>query len=71
VPLRVVAIGAAQAVDGADVTLADAEGRCRARYGVPASGVAYLLRPDQHVCARWLTLDASRLQAAMRGALPQ
>jgi 3-(3-hydroxy-phenyl)propionate hydroxylase len=71
VPLRVVAIGAAQAVDGADVTLADAEGRCRARYGVPASGAAYLLRPDQHVCARWLTLDASRLQAALRGALPQ
>jgi 3-(3-hydroxy-phenyl)propionate hydroxylase len=71
VPLRIIAIGAAQTVRGADVTLPDAEGRCRARYGVPASGAAYLLRPDQHVCARWLTLDASRLQAALRYALPQ
>ncbi|MDI3511956.1 MAG: 3-(3-hydroxy-phenyl)propionate hydroxylase, partial [Betaproteobacteria bacterium] len=40
-------------------------------YGVRASGAAYLLRPDQHVCARWLTLDAHRLQAALTAALPQ
>jgi hypothetical protein len=38
----------------------------RERYGVPTSGGAYLLRPDQHVCARWLTLDATRLQAAFQ-----
>ncbi len=69
VPLRVVAIGAAQPVAGADVTLADPQGRVRARYGVPASGAAYLLRPDQHVCARWLTLDATRLHAALQQAL--
>ena len=43
----------------------------RQRYGVQASGAAYLLRPDQHVCARWLTLDAVRLQAALNAALPQ
>ncbi len=36
-----------------------------------ARGAAYLLRPDQHVCARWLTLDAVRLQAALNTALPQ
>lgn len=70
VPLRVTAIGAARPVAGADQTLADADGRVRQRYGVPASGAAYLLRPDQHVCARWLTLDASRLQAALNTALP-
>ncbi len=70
VPLRVIAIGADQDVQGADLSLRDAHGRCRARYGVPASGAAYLLRPDQHVCARWLTLDAVRLQAALRRALP-
>jgi 3-(3-hydroxy-phenyl)propionate hydroxylase len=29
-----------------------------------------LLRPDQHICARWLTLDAARLQAALAKALP-
>jgi len=71
VPLRVVAVGATGAVAGADRSLADADGRCRQRYGVPAGGAAYLLRPDQHVCARWLTLDATRLQAALDTALPR
>ena len=45
--------------------------RTRRRYGVQASGAGYLLRPDQHVCARWLTLDATRLQAALDTVLPQ
>jgi 3-(3-hydroxy-phenyl)propionate hydroxylase len=71
VPLKVTAVGAAQPVAGADQTLTDADGHLRARYGVQASGAAYLLRPDQHVCARWLTLDATRLQAALATALPQ
>ncbi len=71
VALRVTAVGAAQPVAGADQTFADADGHLRARYGVQASGAAYLLRPDQHVCARWLTLDAVRLQAALKTALPQ
>jgi 3-(3-hydroxy-phenyl)propionate hydroxylase len=71
VALRLIAIGAAQPVAGADLTLADADGHVRERYGVPASGGGYLLRPDQHVCARWLTLDAVRLQTALHTALPQ
>ena len=71
VPVRTIAVGAAAPVQGADLTLADAEGRCRARYGVRASGAAYLLRPDQHVCARWISLDATRLQAALKNALAQ
>lgn len=71
VPLKVIAIGASQPVTGADLTMADADGHLRERYGVLASGGAYLLRPDQHVCARWLTLDATRLQAALKTALPQ
>ena len=71
VPLRVIAVGAAQPVAGANLTLLDADGHLRKRYGVQASGAAYLLRPDQHVCARWLTLDATRLQAALNTALPQ
>lgn len=70
VGLRITAVGAAQPVQGADQTLADADGRVRERYGVPASGAGYLLRPDQHVCARWLTLDATRLDAALAQALP-
>ncbi|OGB72398.1 MAG: monooxygenase [Burkholderiales bacterium RIFOXYC12_FULL_65_23] len=71
IALRVTAVGATQPVAGADQTLADADGHLRERYGVQASGAAYLLRPDQHVCARWLTLDAVRLQAALNTALPQ
>ena len=70
-PLRVTAVGSAQPVEGADQTLHDHDGHFRERYGVQANGAAYLLRPDQHVCARWLTLDATRLQAALHAALPQ
>ena len=70
VAVRVTAVGAAQPAAGADQTFADADGHFRQRYGVQASGGAYLLRPDQHVCARWLTLDAVRLQAAFDTALP-
>jgi 3-(3-hydroxy-phenyl)propionate hydroxylase len=70
VPLNVIAVGSAQPVIGSDKTLPDTAGHLRARYGVPANGGAYLLRPDQHVCARWLTLDATRLQAALNNALP-
>ena len=70
-PLNVSAIGATQPVTGADQYLPDADGHLRQRYGVAANGGAYLLRPDQHVCARWITLDATRLQAALTNALPQ
>jgi len=70
VPVRVMAVGTA-ATDGADVCLRDADGHLRSRYGVGNSGAAYLLRPDQHVCARWLTLDPTRLRAAFAAALPQ
>jgi 3-(3-hydroxy-phenyl)propionate hydroxylase len=74
-PLNVIAVGASHGVKGANKHLPDADGHLRARYGIPADGrahdVAYLLRPDQHICARWLHLDAPRLQAALQTALPQ
>lgn len=70
-PLNVIAVGATQPVAGANKHLPDADGHLRQRYGVPAYGGAYLLRPDQHICARWLTLDAKRLQSALTKALPQ
>jgi 3-(3-hydroxy-phenyl)propionate hydroxylase len=69
-PLNVTAVGAAQPVAGADKHLPDADGHLRARYGITTHGGAYLLRPDQHICARWLTLDAKRLQTALTTALP-
>lgn len=70
VPLRIIAISSGNGdLMGADLLLHDSAGRCRARYGVPAAGAAYLLRPDQHVCARWLTLDSQRLELALERAL--
>ncbi len=69
VPLRVLAVGGIAPVEGADDVLADVRGQLRARYGVTARGAAYLLRPDQHVCARWMSLDAERLRAALSNAL--
>ena len=66
-PLQVIAVGASQPVGGADQSLPDADGHLRERYGLQDGG-AYLLRPDQHVCARWLHLDAPRLRAALINA---
>jgi 3-(3-hydroxy-phenyl)propionate hydroxylase len=48
--------------------LSDPQGRVHSRYGVTTPGSAYLLRPDQHICARWLHLDAQRLNAALAQA---
>jgi 3-(3-hydroxy-phenyl)propionate hydroxylase len=45
-----------------------AGGQAWLRYGVRDPGAAYLLRPDQHVCARWLTISPHRLDAALRRA---
>ncbi|TCP04173.1 FAD-dependent oxidoreductase [Caldimonas thermodepolymerans] len=66
--LVVVPRGAA-APDVADaVVLEDREGLLAQRYdGAP--GTVYLLRPDQHVCARWRRPDGPALGRAMRRAL--
>ena len=69
--LRVTVAGTPGPVDGADQALADPNGRLRARYGVESDGAAYLLRPDQHVCARWKALDAERLRAAIGHIFPK
>ncbi len=76
VPLRVIAVGASAPTADTDLVppdlvLPDRDGRLRARYGMASAGSAYLLRPDQHVCARWLSLDATRLRAALHRALPR
>ena len=48
--------------------LHDAEGLLAARYdGQP--GTVYLLRPDQHVAARWRRFDGARIAAAMNRCL--
>jgi 3-(3-hydroxy-phenyl)propionate hydroxylase len=48
--------------------LGDPEGLVVRRYdGRPGS--FYLLRPDQHICARWRRLDGDRLDGALARAL--
>lgn len=50
--------------------LVDVQGLAVQRYsGLP--GTFYLLRPDQHVAARWRTLDPGRIQAALARATAQ
>ncbi|MBK6853723.1 MAG: FAD-dependent monooxygenase [Burkholderiales bacterium] len=58
-----------QASDGPDRVIHDAAGRVWDSYGVGRAGAAYLLRPDQHVVARWINLDAQRLNSALARAL--
>ena len=50
--------------------IVDAQGLVAKRYDAQP-GTAYLLRPDQHVLARWRSLDSARLQAALVRALGQ
>jgi len=63
--IRVSAIGATGHVQGTDQTFTDTNGHLREQYGIHCAGGAYLLRPDQHISARWVTLDAVRLQSAL------
>ncbi|MFM0646042.1 FAD-dependent oxidoreductase [Paraburkholderia bryophila] len=46
----------------------DADGHANARYDAKP-GTFYLIRPDQHVCARWRQLDADAVTQALKRAL--
>jgi len=60
-PVRVLSISASD----------DPSGVLSARYLGAGSGAHYLIRPDQHVAARWSRCDADALDAALRGARAQ
>ena len=67
---------AAVAIDGVtaeplSVTTArdDPDGALAARYLGDAEAAVYLIRPDQHVAARWAGCDASAIKAALRRAI--
>jgi len=61
-PVKVLTVSA----EGAD--LHDTAGLLASRYDLQP-GTVYLLRPDQHVCARWRAADADTVAAAIRHAL--
>ena len=65
-PLRVLTVGDAGSDSRADWI--DAQGLARERYDLQP-GSALLLRPDQHVCARWRRPDGDALRAALQRAL--
>lgn len=48
-------------------TLHDAQGLFAERYGA-RPGTCYLIRPDQHVCARWRRFELSAVSAALARA---
>jgi 3-(3-hydroxy-phenyl)propionate hydroxylase len=68
-PLQVLALADADAPSADPAAIDDADGRIVRHLGLPGPGAACLLRPDQHLCARWLRLDADRLDHALRRAL--
>ena len=68
VPLEVLAIRSPTRPTTDDVAVVDTTGVLARRYDA-TPGTAYLLRPDQHVCARWRTPDATALRDALRRAL--
>jgi 3-(3-hydroxy-phenyl)propionate hydroxylase len=71
IPLKLVVVtrGDAQAaaLPGMHV-VHDAEGLANARYDA-THGTFYLVRPDQHVCARWRQVDMSAVEHALKRAL--
>ena len=64
--LHVLLVRAQDAAPGAGVH--DVAGAIHARYDLRPGG-AVLLRPDQHVCARWRHPDLAAVRAALRRAL--
>ncbi len=62
VPCRVVRVGGAR-----PDALVDRDGLVAARYD-GRDGTCYLVRPDQHVCARWRAFDLARVQEALARA---
>ncbi|MDR6444042.1 3-(3-hydroxy-phenyl)propionate hydroxylase [Paraburkholderia terricola] len=71
IPLKLVVVtsGNAKATSSAGVQiLHDAEGLASARYDAKP-GTFYLIRPDQHVCARWRQLDVNAVAHALKRAL--
>ncbi len=71
VPIRIVVVTSGANMDLMPIERVlvahDVEGLVTKRFDA-APGTAYLVRPDQHVCARWRRVDAARVHAALARA---
>jgi 3-(3-hydroxy-phenyl)propionate hydroxylase len=71
IPLKLVVIARSEtppaAIADAKI-LRDTEGLASARYDA-RPGTFYLIRPDQHVCARWRQLEPLDVEHALKRAL--
>jgi 3-(3-hydroxy-phenyl)propionate hydroxylase len=65
--LSIVCIGTSHGLDDA-TEIEDVDGLVQQRYAL-TPGSAYLIRPDQYVCARWRRVDTAGVMAARRRAL--
>lgn len=73
VPTKIVAVvsdgaNVPEGLPSSAIVLRDVEGLAAARYDA-TPGTFYLIRPDQHVCARWRHTDADRVESALKRAL--
>ena len=72
VPMRIVVVSDGVAGFGglpsSTVVASDIEGLATKRYDA-APGTFYLIRPDQHVCARWRHVDAVKVEQALKRAM--
>jgi 3-(3-hydroxy-phenyl)propionate hydroxylase len=69
IALRLITVGSHPGPQDSDLHLDDPGYALRNAYGLQQVGGAYLFRPDQHICARWKTLDGTRLRNAIFQAL--
>jgi 3-(3-hydroxy-phenyl)propionate hydroxylase len=67
-PLKVLRVAADSVRLPGTLTLVDSDGLIRRRYD-GAADATYLLRPDQHVCARWRRVSSDAARSALRRAM--
>ena len=67
IPVEALVVAKQGTAPGGLVTVIDSHGRIAERYDM-RPGTTYLARPDQHVAARWRSLDAGRVRAAVARA---
>ncbi|ATE61350.1 FAD-dependent oxidoreductase [Thauera sinica] len=67
IPVEAIVVAERGSAPGGLKTVIDSKGCIRERYDL-SPGNTYLARPDQHVTARWRTLDAARVRAAVARA---